>query len=567
MLLVVATFVVAGALAFKFYEVTESEQVMASRTRSAYAAFAAAELSRETARLMDEEVRRVLLQVRVGSVSTSRTPISPADLLATANGGSAGPNDAAGLLAPWMAFRLEFPSGRCIMIAAPGEEGRDLAAAGAWLSKAVDDALAQSRAAGQSEHGARAFASDGTLLTMTTVPDEQGRVRLIYGMLSDADVVVSGIAGHVMDTHTLLPLAPLGGTQNRDALRLSLHAPGGQAVASIGGDALLGMHPVELAMAGPLSQYTVRASLAPSFAVELAEVSWTWGQAHLAIILLVLCAGLIVMAMWQIRRDRALTQLRGDFVASVSHELRTPLAQIRMFAEMLRLGWVRSDDERKHAVDVIDHESRRLTNLVENVLQFSGRERLPRRLLAQPIALPGLLQEVVQGFGMSLLPSGTRIELDVEPDLIVHADDDALRQMLLNLVDNALKYGPPGQVVTIGGESAGMAGARIWVEDQGPGIPPSERRSIFEPYRRSRRHVDAGITGNGIGLTVVRDLVRAHGGAVWVEAVHPNGARVVITFPVPSAAHLPVQDEAVHAVLGADVEPGVACHPVQVSSS
>src|SRR5690606_18098807 len=106
------------------------------------------------------------------------------------------------------------------------------------------------------------------------------------------------------------------------------------------------------------------------------------------------------------RRERALTQLRSDFVASVSHDLRTPLAQIRMFAEMLRLGWVRSDEERKLAVDVIDHESRRLTNLVENVLQFSGRELPPRRLLAQPVAFADMLQEVARCFEMSLAPAG-----------------------------------------------------------------------------------------------------------------------------------------------------------------
>ena len=565
-LLVVATFVVAAALAYEFYQVTESEQVMASRTRSAYAAFAATELSREATRLMDEEVRRVLLQVRVANASLSRPPIPPEVLLASA-AGTPGPDDALGLLHPWLAFRMDLPSGRYSMALAPGEQGRDLDAAGAWISRMVEGVLESRRASGQSEHGPRAVVADGTLITMTTVPDDQGHVRLIYGLLSDADDVVGAVTEQVMDFHTLLPLAPRGGTHNREALRLSLHSPAGRVVASIGGDAPPELPPVELAMTGPLSQYTVRASLVPAFAEELAQVSWTWNQAHLAIILLVLCSGLIVTALWQLRRERALTQLRSDFVASVSHELRTPLAQIRMFAEMLRLGWVRSDEERKLAVDVIDHESRRLTNLVENVLQFSGRELLPRRLVAHPVSLSVMLQEVAHCFDMSLSQVGTSIRLDVEPGLVVHADDDALRQILVNLLDNAIKYGPRGQVVTVGAEMSGAAGARIWVEDQGPGIPLSERRSIFEPYRRSRRHVDAGIAGNGIGLTVVRDLAHAHGGAVWVEAAEPHGTRVVVTFPVPDQSDPDVDDNVVSSTDGVEAEAGVAYHPVEVPSS
>ena len=564
-LLVVAIFGVAATLAFKFYEVTESEHVMASRTRSAYAAFAAAELSREATRLVDEEVRRVLLQVRVANASLSRPPIPPGVLLDAA-AGTPGPDDAMGLLHPWLTFRLELPSGRYSTAVAPGAEGRDMAATGAWVLTMVEQVLEERRASGQSEHGPRIVAADGTLITMTTVPDDQGRVRLIYGMLSDADDVVGAVAEHVMDFHTLLPLAPLGGTRNREALRMSLHSPGGRVVASIGGAALPGLPPVELSMTGSLSQYTVRASLVPEFALELAEVSWTWNQAHLSIILLGLCAGLIVMALWQVRRERALTQLRSDFVASVSHDLRTPLAQIRMFAEMLRLGWVRSDEERKQAVDVIDHESRRLTNLVENVLQFSGRELPPRRLLAQPVAFADMLQEVARCFEISLAHEGTRIQLDVEPGLVVHADDDALRQILVNLIDNAVKYGPRGQVVTVGGEMAGVTGARIWVEDQGPGIPLSERRRIFEPYRRGRRHVEAGIVGNGIGLTVVRDLAHAHGGSVWVEAADPRGARVMVTFPSPEQLPPRVDGQDVSATHDMELEAGVTYHSVQVPS-
>jgi signal transduction histidine kinase len=113
---------------------------------------------------------------------------------------------------------------------------------------------------------------------------------------------------------------------------------------------------------------------------------------------------------------------------------------------------------------------------------------------------------------------------------VASVDDDALRQVLLNLLDNAVKYGPEGQEVRVG-VSPESAGVRVWVDDEGPGIPPGDRERIWKRFFRLDAHKESAVAGTGIGLTVVRDLVALHGGRSWVEPGERGGARFVVEFP------------------------------------
>src|SRR6185312_5447405 len=117
----------------------------------------------------------------------------------------------------------------------------------------------------------------------------------------------------------------------------------------------------------------------------------------------------------------------------------------------------------------------------------------------------------------------------------VPLDRDALRQMLLNLLDNAVKYGPPGQTIVVGSEIAGDR-ARIWVEDEGPGIPHDDRQRVWEPYVRLSREAEASTGGSGIGLSVVRELAALHGGRTRAESSPGGGARIVIELPLTPMA-------------------------------
>jgi signal transduction histidine kinase len=201
-----------------------------------------------------------------------------------------------------------------------------------------------------------------------------------------------------------------------------------------------------------------------------------------------------------------------------------------MFAEMLRLGWVRSDDERQRSVAIIDQEARRLAHLVENILQFSRAERSATRVSLEPLELAALVDEVVDSFAPLAGSRGVTVRTTHAGHAVALADRDALRQVLLNLLDNAVKYGPAGQTVTAGTGVLGDGRVQLWVDDQGTGIPARDKARIWEPFRRLDRAVEAGISGNGIGLAVVRELAAAQGGTVTVHDAAGGGASFVVTL-------------------------------------
>jgi signal transduction histidine kinase len=232
----------------------------------------------------------------------------------------------------------------------------------------------------------------------------------------------------------------------------------------------------------------------------------------------------------QLRRESELARLRSDFIASVSHELRTPLAQVRMFAETLLLGRVRSDEERLRSLQIVDQEARRLTHLVENILQFSRAEREVIQLAPVPVELASQVREAIEAFSPVARSRHVMVQTALENDVVSVVDPGALRQMLLNLLDNAVKYGPLGQTVTITLRRVGER-VRVMVDDQGPGIPPEHRDRVWEPYQRLESAVAAAVAGSGIGLAVVRQLVALHGGRAWVEAAPGRGARFAIELP------------------------------------
>jgi two-component system phosphate regulon sensor histidine kinase PhoR len=225
-----------------------------------------------------------------------------------------------------------------------------------------------------------------------------------------------------------------------------------------------------------------------------------------------------------------MARLRSDFVASVSHELRTPLAQIRWFAELLRLGRLRSPEERERSLRIIDQEARRLAFLVENVLNFSRSGSRTARLRLELVNLTSEVREIVDSFAPLVESRRVTIRTALESGVSALVDRAAFRQILLNLLDNAAKYGPPSQTVVVGVASAAGDRARLWVEDEGPGVPEAERVHVWRPFYRAERDRGSVATGSGIGLAVVGDLVTQQHGRRWIETGASGGARIVIEF-------------------------------------
>jgi signal transduction histidine kinase len=243
-----------------------------------------------------------------------------------------------------------------------------------------------------------------------------------------------------------------------------------------------------------------------------------------------LTLALAVLAVWQQRQRERLARLREDFVAGASHELRTPLAQIRLFAETLRLERVRSDEERSRALTVIEREARRLEHLVENLLHFSRLERGTLRLVPEPVDLGALTREIVAEFTPLADKAAVSIRVEGPESVTARADPGAWRQIVLNLLDNAVKYGGRGSRVTVGLQSGdGFRG--LTISDEGPGVPAADREKVWERFWRGDTARADGITGTGIGLATVRDLVTLQHGDCRVESVEPHGARFVVRVP------------------------------------
>lgn len=289
----------------------------------------------------------------------------------------------------------------------------------------------------------------------------------------------------------------------------------------------------------------VQVALRPDFAATLVIGGMPRSNLPMLLSLLALTAGLVVAALLQLAREYELARLRADFVSGVSHELRTPLAQIRMFSETLLLGRVRSDGERVRSLEIIDQEARRLTHLVQNLLHFSRAERHVTALSLAVVPLAPLVREAVEAFAPLAAARGMTFRAELTDGVVASVDPDALRQMLVNLLDNAVKYGPADQLITVRLEASEQK-ARLRVEDQGPGIPAADRERIWERFWRLERDRGGAVAGTGIGLAVVRELVALHGGRAWAEDARGGvGACFVIELPLtalpgvaPSAAGL-----------------------------
>lgn len=256
----------------------------------------------------------------------------------------------------------------------------------------------------------------------------------------------------------------------------------------------------------------------------------------LLVALFAIAAALLALVIHQLRRQQELIRLRTEFVSGVSHELRTPLAQILLLAELLRNNKIPTDDGRSKSLRIIDQEARRLTFLVESILNFS---RLDRGRVSPAVTdIAAEVDEIVTTFEPLAAAKQVRVVRALQPNLSASVDRGALRQVLLNLLDNAVRYGPPGQTVSVRtGASNGTW--ELVVEDQGPGIPVGQRDRVFESYYRMPRETDAATGGSGIGLAVVRGLVEQHGGAVRVQGTgNGTGARFVVTLPMGPAQEM-----------------------------
>jgi signal transduction histidine kinase len=238
--------------------------------------------------------------------------------------------------------------------------------------------------------------------------------------------------------------------------------------------------------------------------------------------------GLLILST---RRAQRLARQQMEFVAAVSHELRTPLTVIRSAAENLADGVVRDDQQIRKYGDLMRTEGRRLTEMVEQILEFAGIQSGQRGFALRAVRLEPLLDDIVSS--STAVSSGADMDVHIElPEDLppVLGDEAALRRVFQNLISNAMKYGAGGGWIGI---SAGTSGAdvRIVVADKGMGISASDQARIFEPFYRGGDAVEAGIQGAGLGLSLVQRIVEAHGGRVTVNSQPGAGSEFIVHLP------------------------------------
>lgn len=363
----------------------------------------------------------------------------------------------------------------------------------------------------------------------------RGERNVVYGFDSCWRDGSGNVFDQVLGESGVLPPTLVGATPNDSLFTLSVLDTAGEPVygqpAGSGGP-FYGS--TALRPPGTFEGLQLRVTLRPMAAEQLVIGGLPKSRLPVALGLVLLTATLMAVALAQLRRGQELVRLRERFIGNVSHELRTPLQQILLFVDLLRLQRVRSVEERNRALRVIDEEVRRLTVLVENILQFARSSKREASVSLQTVALRDVVEATVQSFHILAEAKDSTVEFTAGNGPTVQADPDAIRRIIVNLLDNAVKYGPSGQTVRVAVFQTDSRGC-VAVEDEGPGIPLAERRKIWESFYRLEREERQVCTGSGIGLAIVRQLATEMGGGVHVEAGASGGARFVVWFPATHA--------------------------------
>jgi signal transduction histidine kinase len=363
------------------------------------------------------------------------------------------------------------------------------------------------------------------LLAYTLMPTTWGDT-LVYGAEYTPKAVV-GLLADVMYDRDLLPETFTRGRSIREVVQLE--------VSDARGNVLFESEPVSewrlddsTHLPAAFGSLRVRAQIRPEMAGTLLIGGLPRSRLPFLLGLLAVSTALAIVAAAQIRREGELARLRSDFVAGISHELRTPLAQMRLYLETLRLGRFTTEDQRAWSLENVERETLRLSQLVERVLRFSRTGLLddePR----ERVDAADEVRRIAEEFRPLAAARGVAMDIVVAPVPALLLRPAALRHVVLNALDNAVKYGPTGQTIRVRVRPVGTE-VRVEITDEGPGIAERDRESVWLPYQRgsSASHV----AGSGIGLAIVRDIAQQHGGRAWfAEPTDGRGALFVAAFP------------------------------------
>jgi signal transduction histidine kinase len=274
-------------------------------------------------------------------------------------------------------------------------------------------------------------------------------------------------------------------------------------------------------------------ALLPGYRVVVSDRDPAWVATRVARLsrLLIAVAGLLLLViagglgftLRAVKQEVDLADRKSDFVAAVTHELRTPLTGIKMYADLLKAGWVRDEATRNEYVGFMATETDRLARLVSRVLDFARSERGHRDV--EPVSLETPIREVERDFGPHVREKGFSLEVRIETKEPARADPDAVKQILLNLLENAVKYAADAEDRRIEVVCDSADGeVTLEVIDHGPGVPKPERERIFTDFYRPGEELTRETPGAGLGLALVKRLSESMGGSIEVLETPGGGA-------------------------------------------
>jgi signal transduction histidine kinase len=244
-----------------------------------------------------------------------------------------------------------------------------------------------------------------------------------------------------------------------------------------------------------------------------------------------LLAGGLLLTYRNVSKEMALARLKSDFVSNVSHELRTPLSLIRLYAETLEMGRLNSQEKYQEYYCIIRKESERLSALINNILDFSRIEAGRKEYDFRDTDMKELVRNTLESYRYQIEQHGFTFEEKIEEVPPLRVDREAMARSLVNLVNNALKYSQDRKYIGVNLYRQNGA-VKLEVIDHGIGIPSQEQNKIFEKFYRVGDPLVHNTKGSGLGLSLVRHIVQAHGGEVVVDSAPGQGSKFTITLPV-----------------------------------
>jgi len=347
--------------------------------------------------------------------------------------------------------------------------------------------------------------------------------RELYGFLVDR-IKLANKLHDSFEKSPLLPKALAAGKATNDMIDLSMfdHLNNELIKAKLlYSSTLIATKTLTTEYSSIFNQYRIEVSINPSSVEQLIIGGLPSNNLPLVILTLLVTVFVFIISIFQIRKEKNLNLLRENFIAEVSHELRTPLTQIRMFSEMLFNKKSRNETESLKYAEIIHRESLRLNHLIDNILKYSQSkssqmESIDLPLVSQDIAV--VVAEAIAEFE----PLATQKNSVIDSHLIsceIPIEPYSVKRILINLLDNAIKYGPENQFIRVDTSLNKQNRLyRLTVTDQGPGIPKSEFKNIWQPYYRLSVEKHKAITGTGIGLYLVKKLAEKNHARVWVES-------------------------------------------------